>query len=784
MLLSPAAGSVVAAGDGSDGPRPRQIEEIVVTAQKIEQGIGEVPIAVSAVGGDVMREAGISGLASLESYVPNVKMGATDAAAPQLYVRGFGTNTFNASFEPGVGLVVDEVYLGKGGYFTQAVFDVERVEVLRGPQGTLFGKNTVAGVFNVVTAKPTEELSGNLLVRVGEFGERQLEAGVGGPLTDWLGVRLSGLSLDYDGRLWNTKARRFDDFSEQRAGRLKLHVRPTDALGAEVGVLHSELDEGVFRYQLDRLDDGTRDYLDDFDPRVDDDPFNFRSSQNLAGTSPMGTDTQWLTATYDLGTWLGSDRLPFLETVLVVANSRQTLDGRLDLDSSPADLLNLSTSEPWEQQSLELRFAGSATPVFGFGAGLDFVVGAFLFRAKSDVAPDILLGSDFGSFVTTEDAQQLITGGPSGGAVGGPLGETLHEVVDAIAAAPLDGDLYRIRYLGKTRTGSLFGQATFHLTEEWNVTAGLRFNRERKNIVVSGESDCIGKDAGEPCILASAIGAKDYGPLRMVRQESDVSPKLALGYEYIEGIHLYASWARGFKGGGVTSSSFTGDSLEFKPEQANTYEVGLKSKLLQNSMTLNLSLFNTDFDNLQVTAFNGVAFEITNAAAAYSRGAEVDLFWLTPWEPLSVTGAFSYLHARYESFPGAPAPVAEGIGATQDLAGGTLAFVPEKTLTVTPRLEIPFLRRTLFAALDVIYSDGFFSDLDLDPATRVDASTILNARLGWGPPDGLWRIAVGAKNLTGLDVRQLSLDSLLFPGTFTTAQQPGRSLFASLTSSW
>ena len=195
------------------------MEEIIVTAQKTRQSLQDVPISISAINGNLMRDLGANNIQGIAAYTPNVKFSSdTDPALAQVSIRGFGSSPLNSSFESSVGFVEDDLFFGRPTYFTEAIFDIARVEVLRGPQGTLFGKNTSAGLFNVISNSPTAQFSGNLRASDDpEDGERRLEGGAGGMFADWGGIRVSGLKIDRRGVLENTDLNRKDDQQEQQA---------------------------------------------------------------------------------------------------------------------------------------------------------------------------------------------------------------------------------------------------------------------------------------------------------------------------------------------------------------------------------------------------------------------------------------------------------------------------------------------------------------------------------------------------------------------------------------
>ncbi len=274
-----------------DDEAPRQLEEMVVTAQKTEQTLQEVPVSVTAIDGGFIQATGSADLADVSLYVPNVRVDADDLGSPQVFIRGFGTNAFNPSFESSVGFVQDEIVFGRPGYFTEAMFDIDSVEVLRGPQGTLFGKNTVAGVFNVMTKDAVSGAGADGRVFYGEHGEHRVEAGLGGMVNAWLGGRLAVLDRAQEGELFNAFLQRPEERLEQQAARLKINLVPSYTVDSELTAVISDTEAAFWPFQLFGLDEDTREYLQDFDPDIEDDPKNFINSADTPGWIEKGSRT-------------------------------------------------------------------------------------------------------------------------------------------------------------------------------------------------------------------------------------------------------------------------------------------------------------------------------------------------------------------------------------------------------------------------------------------------------------------------------------------------------------
>ena len=395
-------------GQNAESSGRRMLEEVVVSAQKVEQSSQDVPISLTAVSGDFMREVGATGLQDIAPYIPNVRFSSdTDPALAQINIRGFGSNPLNSAFDSSVGFVQDEVFFNRPSYYNEAMFDIARVEVLRGPQGTLFGKNTIAGVFNVTTKGPTEEFSADFRVNKTDPDEVSYEGGVGGMVTDWFGVRVAAQDISRDGQLHNQFLNRQDDEHEQNAQRIKLLFLPSENVSVELMAVTSETSANYWGLQLMNLDEGSSDFLRNYDPNIEDDPYNFTSSYDQDGFLDKTSDTLSMKTDWDIGP-VGA--LNNLNMVLVLADTSLTIDSLVDLDTSPADLAALEVVSDYEQQSAELRFSGTADNLFGIGSGVEFVVGAYFFDSRFSQQTQITAGSDFGAYLLTDDALQLVSG--------------------------------------------------------------------------------------------------------------------------------------------------------------------------------------------------------------------------------------------------------------------------------------------------------------------------------------------------------------------------------------
>ncbi len=765
-------------------PERRMLEEVIVSAQKIEQSSQDVPISLTAVSGEFMKEVGAVSLQDLAPYMPNVRFSSdTDPALTQINIRGFGSNPLNAAFESSVGFVQDEVFYNRPSYFSEAMFDIARIEVLRGPQGTLFGKNTVAGVFNVSSGDPTEQFSGSAQLQHNDAGEQYVEAAVAGSVSDALSLRLSAMDRDKEGDLYNQFLDRKDDEHQQNAQRLKVFFDASDTVHMELTAYQSETAAKYWSLQTYKLDDDTRTFLENYDPDIEDNPFDQRSSYNIPGFIDKESTSVSLLTEWQLGAFAGMQNGAL---TLIVADTDLYLDSLVDLDASPADLARLAVTSDYDQQSLELRFNATAESLFGFGEGVNLVAGLYALQSEFAQQVFITTGDDLLTYLTTDDAMQLISGdtnGGSGGLLGGVNLAGLG-LISPVGSAAIGDDSYVLDYFLEVEAYAAFAQFSWYITDKWVLTPGIRYSQETKTADASGHSRCRNASVGLPCVMGTALSAEEYQENGIQREESDVSPKLSLQYYLNEDANVFLSYSRGFKSGGFNASSFGGEDLNFEPEKAATVEAGLKGSFFENTLRFNLAVYQTQFENLQVLAFNGAFFDVKNAATATSDGLEADILWLTPLPILRIAASVGLLDARYDSYPAAPAPIDQGVDAQQDLGGRRIAMAPKETASLTPTLEFPLFGLAMSASVDFLYQGDQYTDGDLDPNAFSPAFTMVSARVSLASIESGWAISVGGSNLTDEEVLSQVVDTVFFPGTYNSRQKAGRKIFAALNYQW
>jgi len=783
LVAMPALAQDVQTEDGEpDSTRPAnnrapvQLEEIVVTAQKKVQNLQDVPVSVGVVDTQAMRDAGSFDAGDLENRVANVEIDI-DPQAPVIGIRGFATETDNVGFDPSVGLSVDYVALGRPEFVADGLFDLERIEVLRGSQGTLFGKNTIAGVINFLSAEPSPYFSGDVLASIGDPDQKRIEAGVSVPLGDWLSARLSGLYWDRDGEVDNTTLNRTEGDLEQRAGRLKLMATPGSAWTLGLSTQYSDTRVDYPPWQLFDAAPAALAYSREYDPQTEDDPLDTQTAMNVPGYVERTSDLSRALIEYDHGAVLG---LQGLTSTAVIGHAAFDLATIIDIDVSPADLIITDFRNDFSQDSIELRAAGDAGSLFGLGGHVEFVTGVYGYRSDLESHLDTIAGDNLIGFaLSTAGFDALGLGDiPGTGLITGLL-----DALQPLPDIPINDQLLR-GFEQDSESYAVFGQMTWHLGERLATIVGLRYGVEDK------DADFDVQTVG-PGLVGLVVGADTF-TTSLNRHETDFSPKLGLQYEWSDDFMSFLTWTRGFKGGGFNATAESADNLEFEPERASSFEAGIKSRWFDRALTFNLTAYRTEVEDLQVVDFVNVSYEVNNAAEAILQGVEIEANWRPSIAWFSLASSMAYGKAEYDSYPNAPAaedgndscgiPDEDG---RQDLSGCTLPNAPEFTAALSPLFTLPIGETyALRWGVDLSYRGEQYSASDLDAHSRQGGYTLIGSRLVFGPSDERWAIIVAGTNLSDKRAKDLVFDNSVYADTYVSQQIPLRSLVASFRASW
>lgn len=704
------------AGDASSGTG--RIDDIVVTARRRNESLQDVPVAVSAFSATRLDTLQAKDLSGIQYSTPNLYLDQGDASNAVIYIRGIGQNDSLAFADPSIGVYVDDVFVARTQAAFLDLFDVDRVEVLRGPQGTLYGRNTIGGAIKFVSKRPPKQLDGYLEGGYGNFNTISLKGRVGGPIAgDTLRGNVAFAFDRRDGYNYNSFTGKRDGDVRSYAGRASLLFTPSDRLefllSGDVKFDRPDTSRSPVRRtpitvanpSLVTLPAGT-------DPYVVDTNANGLSNQDGYGVS--------LTANFT-----ASDNVTFSS---ITAYRGFKFDLNLDTDGSPAPVLDILLHQKESQFSQELRLN------YDNHAGITFTGGLYYFHDRDD------------TFSGVDNGAATIFGFPVTvfGFASSSLADTL-QVTDSYAA---------------------FADATYAITSNLTIEAGLRYTSEDRSSRRDFENffdPTISVINDTPPFLAG-VGTPGT-PISGKVNFGAWTPKATLSYKPNEDVLLYATAARGFKSGGFDGRATTDFAFTpFRPEFVWSYEGGAKTSWLDDHLVANAAIFYNNYTDIQVTSFGadpvtGVfVSRFTNAAKARTYGAELELL-AQPTRQLSLDASLGYLNARYDKF--------------DILVGSVVTDVTDRALVNAPRwnaslgatYKVP-LGRALTGTfhIDGAYRSRVATEITDSPLLAQPDYALLNAFVELGTADGKWQLRAGVRNLTDHAVRTQGFNLADFPG--------------------
>jgi iron complex outermembrane receptor protein len=721
------------------------LEEVVVSARRTIENLQTVPVAVSAFTAESVEARGIDNITRLADYSPNVTLDFTSpisgaSSALVAFIRGIGQSDFAINFEPGVGIYVDGVYYARTIGSVVDLMDVERVEILKGPQGTLFGRNTIGGAINITTRTPAEQFGGKAELVIGSYQRRDLRALVDLPLTDRLAATIAFASRNRDGYIqripfpgWSNNEPsdlRYDDGLLARLPngndlgnqnrdtiRAKLAWRPTEDLDVQLTVDHVRVRENSAPTTLVRVHDP-------FGPAG---PLSGLYDACAMGVGPPSACED----VAGVGSIVG--RTPYDERFLT--GSRRTSYGN-GISGTYIDTSGISAHVNWRlNDTLSLR------SLTGYRE-LDSAFGE-----DADESPVIL--DHHGFVMHQQQASQELQLAAQTKRLDGLLGlyyfresGGIHDLV------PLGGGLLQVDGPNTlvNRSVAAFGQATWHVTEPWSVTLGLRYTKEEKSFF-GGQRDRNSlpiKLGAPPSIFPDPTDLTLYFPPGELNQDySNTSIRAGMEYRFSDDLFGYVSYSEGFKAGGW-DTRLTSPVLEvpgFDPETAEVIEVGLKGEWLGRTLRTNVAAFRTDYRDLQLIIQKGISPLTTNAGQSRIDGFEGELQWL-PVPELLLGLTYGWIDARYTKLD--PASNASGI-----FLDNSFNNTPENSFSLTAEFTqaLP-AGSTLVWHLDYAWKDDIFNDAVNTPELFQPSYGLFDASLTWTNADGRWSVAVGGDNLT------------------------------------
>ncbi|ATQ44068.1 TonB-dependent receptor [Caulobacter mirabilis] len=802
VLSSLAAGVAYAQDQGESAT----VDAIIVTATKREQSLQDVPVVVTAVSGQLMQDAGVKDIKDLTILTPGLTVTSTsNETVTTARIRGVGTVGDNPGLESSVGVVIDGVYRPRNGVSFGDLGELERVEVLKGPQGTLFGKNTSAGVINIITKEPEFTFGGSAELTAGNYGAIGGSVSVTGPIVeDKMAGRLFFAKRQRDGYLdvvTGPGPRTQNDDVNQDFWTLRgqLLITPTDDITLKVIGDYTKRDEscclGTQLYvgqaaasranMINAVRPGSIDTTNT--------PFDRKAYANRNTTQAIEDKGLSVEANWDI--------TPDVTMTSVTALRQWRAETAQDSDFTAADIAyrpdDGSNFVEFKQFSQEIRFAGTTER-------LDWLVGAFYANEELNSRSVLKYGSDYYAYFDG----RVLGGAPM---ILGLAPGTIHQ-----AGSGSDD-----RYAQKDKTFALFTDNTWAFTDALKLTVGLRYTNSDKELVTkyntTGASCRQGElglgtlvtyfvNAGMAPAAAQAQAIKVVGglclnsqnadfdninggnPFKQSTSEEEVTGTVKLSYKINDDIMTYASYARGYKGGGfnldrssiacppggrptktaagVACTNGTplldfqaNPNTSFAPEFADSYELGIKTKWFNNSLLLNGTIFYQEYTDFQLNTFVGTAFIVETIPEVTSKGVDADFVWFTPVQGLSMQGGVTYAKTEYGKFTALDLQDPSRFASLYRLPGAQMSFAPEWSGSVAATYERDIGDSLLFRGnVSAKYTSKYNTGSDLHPAKEQGAFTLVNARVSIGAQDDRWAVELWSNNLFDEDYLQVGFN--------------------------
>jgi iron complex outermembrane receptor protein len=708
-------------------------EGVVVTARRVEEVAQEVPIPVSVLSGELVESAGAFNVNRVKELIPAVQFYSSNPRNSSVTIRGMGSpfGLTNDGIEPGVGLYIDGVFYARPAAATLDFLDVAQVEVLRGPQGTLFGKNTTAGAINVTSRKPSFAREGNVELAYGSFDFFQTKASLSGPLSDKVAARVSFSGTGRDGFIHNT-ARQADTNTLNNLGfRGQVTIVPSKRVVINATADHTrQRPEGyaqVVAGVVPTLRSANRQYaqiaadlgytppsFNAFD-RLTDTDTTWQSNQDLGGAA--------VTVDWTVGAGRVTSATAWRYWNWNPSNDR-------DFIGLPVTSISAAPSKQ-QQWTQEVRYAGAISP------RLNVVGGVFAFSQALDSNPS------FKQEQGSAAARFLLAPTPA-------------------AATPglLDGYGFNQYLRFRNVSAAVFGQFEWLITDRLRLLPGLRFNYDQKEVDFD-QQVYGGLQTSDPVLIAlqrSVLAPQAY---TADVDDTNTSGQLTLAYQVAKSVNTYATYSTGFKSVGLNLNGIPTDALgrpvlsaaTVRPEDVRHVEIGVKTEPFPG-VTANFTVFNTGIEDYQTQVVNAqvgvLRGYLANAEKVRVRGAEFDGNARVN-RHLSFYGAVAYTDGIYVSFPDAPPPLEETGGPqVKDISGSVLPGISKWALTLGGEYNNPATvfgqAGELFGAVDTSYRSEFSSSPSASRYLVVDGYGLVNARVGFRWRDG-WSVFLWSRNL-------------------------------------
>lgn len=714
------------------------LEEVVVTVTRRSENLQNIPVSTAVFTADAIERLGLGRAQDLVRQTPGLNVqGPYTSVKPQFSIRGIVNNAVNANAVSAVGIYVDDIYLNSPIAQGVEMFDLERVEILRGPQGTLYGANTTGGAISFVSRKPNpgDPWNGYIEAEGGNHGLWSGEGAVTIPLGDALAARVSASHRENRGYRRNTFTGSDQGFFDTDALRAQLAWNVSDDFRARLSFNYTNTDSDIAYEQQ-----GARD------------PVSFAACSHAEVLARRCVDFfGYSDAAQNNGFYQGESLIDSTDHV-VVRGTALTLEWRApfgdltsvtgfynnayqsfeDISMSPFDNADLQYDSSGEQWTWELRLASNGEGAFSW------ILGGFFLHEESN------------EFEVVQ-------------------GESLASIFGVRSAAFKTYDL-------TVQDVALFADATYRITPRFALRGGVRWTDERKDVeFFSGialtpgvVSQPIGLDFVNANLLFPSVDVDD------ARSWSEVTAHAAVELTVADGVMTYLSFARGFRGGNFDITSL-GRGTPVDPEFVDTVEVGLKSMWLEKRLRLNASAYYSKYDDQQVTTVQAPVVVLANAASSTIKGLEIEL-QVIPTEQWFLSAGIGLMRARFDRFIDAG-----GI----DRSGNRLENTPPVTFNALGRYEWPILKLgTLSVQVDASYKDDNFLDFSNSPESRQEAFWLTNARLEYRSPGERYQVALWGKNLGDERYYVNWFDGVNFTGSNMYSTGEPRTYGATLSVRW
>ncbi|AIT08422.1 TonB-dependent receptor (plasmid) [Sphingomonas taxi] len=732
------------AADDTDG-----VADVIVTARRRAENAQKVPAALSVVGGALIDQSYTVNTQGLTTLIPSLNYSSANPRNTAFTIRGLGSSVVavsqaNDGLEPGVGFYVDQVYHARPATAAFDFADLEQVEELRGPQGTLFGKNTTAGALNITTRSPTFTQEGFAELSYGSYNLVQAKGWVSGPITDSIAYRLSAVSTRRDGVIDNIRTGRDTNTLGTQAVRGQLLFKPDDAI--QMRVIADFTNFQAYCCGQVYLRTGT----------------SLRAASRQFG-GPAGLAAQF---GYTPASTNAYDRVTDIDGPLGVDTNEGGVSAITDWNLGFATLTSVSAWRFWnwdaendrdytglpiqssqhipsrqDQYSQELRLASNGT------GPISYVVGLYGFRQRIVGRPISIYGPAAARYL---------------------IGTTTGTNNTAVPANLLDGYGQDGRTDFRSRSYAAFGEVNWRIVPTVTATLGLRYTQEDKdgyyNTTVSG-----GPATTSAALINARLGVLRPQSYDAHDSDGSLSGRGNIAWQPTENTMAYASYARGFKSGGINMSGLPLDNSNrpvlatavVRPERNETYEVGIKNTLFDRRLIVNIDGFYTKVHDFQATVVENSLTQtvqlrgyLSNIPEVTVKGIEADVTAvLLPG--LSARTNFAYSDGEYSNYPAGPCPLEVQTAATTQcsLTGRRLASLPHFALTAGLDYTRPVGTGAVFVHVDTASRSGYNGDPSLSRFTYIRGYNLTNANIGYRFADGL-EVIVWARNLLDADYIQ------------------------------